>query len=160
MFTKKNSTQFLKMVSIPFWVQFHAYRLRQIYLKCLFWGKYMFDGFICNHTMQIFLKLMCWGKIFEGSEKTLRSYSTDRQTCLRLLHIWSSRKAWPLITIFANSFSFSSSLFVLGMKRKEKKIIKVVVKSHALLFDHTNAILLFVHYTVTHYTILAFLYLC
>ena len=122
------------MVSIPCWIQFHAYQLRQIYLKCLFWGKYMFDGFICKHTMQIFLKLMCGGKIFEGSEKTLRSYSTDWQTCLRLLHIWSSRKAIPLITIFANSFSFSSSLFF-RMEEKGKRIIKVVVKSHAFLID-------------------------
>ena len=36
-------------------------------------------------------------------------------------YIWSSSKAWLLITIFANSFSFSSSLFFLGGKRKGGK---------------------------------------
>ena len=50
---------------------------------------------------------------------------------------WSSRKAWPLITIFANSFSFSSSLY-LGGKRKGKRITKVVVKSKSFLLDHKH----------------------
>ena len=36
---------------------------------------------------------------------------------------------------FCYSFSFSSSLFFYGGREKEKRITKVVVKSHAFLLD-------------------------
>ena len=48
---------------------------------------------------------------------------------------WSSRKACLLIMIFATLFSFSSFLFLRRKGKKGKRIIQVVVKSHAFLLD-------------------------
>ena len=53
---------------------------------------------------------------------------------IRILQEWS-RKARPLNTIFANSFSFSSSLFFKEGREKGKRITKVAVRSHAFLLD-------------------------
>ena len=42
----------------------------------------------------------------------------------------------PLIKIFANSFSISSSLFFYEGRENGERIAKVVVKGHAFLLDH------------------------
>ena len=67
--------------------------------------------------------------------KSLYNYNGERKLCQRPKFFGSSRKAWFLITIFANSFSYFSSLFFIGGKRKGENKIKVLVKSHAFLLD-------------------------
>ena len=53
-------------------------------------------------------------------EKNISAVKVCEKIICALSIFGSSRKAWLLITIFANSFSFSSSLF-LGGKRKGEK---------------------------------------
>ena len=60
-----------------------------------------------------------------------------------------SWKAWLLLTIFANSFFFSFSLFVRKAREKGKRRTKVVVKSHAFQFGSFGQFLiLFLFFSV------------
>ena len=53
-------------------------------------------------------------------------------------HDRAERYDRPLITIFANSFIFSSSLFFLEGRERGIRMTKVVVKSNAFLLDQNH----------------------
>ena len=55
--------------------------------------------------------------------------------------LWSSRKAWLFITIFAIHSSFLLPSFFRREEKREKIITKVVVKSHAFLLDRLLSIM-------------------
>ena len=91
--------------------------------------------------------------------KSLYNYNGERKLCQRPKFFGSSRKAWLLITIFANSFSLFSSLFFIGVKIKGENKIKVLVKSHAFLLDQffgdlnldLKAAILFLFFHCSHF---------
>ena len=93
-----------------------------------FWCTTQFSFFInksINARRKIFYYQLKWRQA--RARKNASDASNQR----------SSRKAWPLITISTNSFSFSSSLVFWEGREKEKRITKVVIKSHAFMLDRT-----------------------